>query len=583
MPEDSGPTPLSRTQLSCLQLLHNARTDEEKFTGLLLIPRVFDSQNESHMVALLTHLDMTFIQRLFHSTDHPDADSYCEVGLAVVASFCVHWNLLNQPVLLSLLPHLIHTLKESVDRPDVSLVKDIVPILVQLATHPEGLTRLRDEGDTLVPTLIKLIHIATIDEALCSLAVRIVGRLLGCSPRCHLGDQQDPNSTALVLRYRVWITTLRGGAQLLYSEQRQLKFEILGAISDALSGIQTNEDVWNLVDLYFTKPDEQSPLQSSSHTGYQILHSLLLIKLTLVSILRHSHGPSEQKDVALLLTAQLVRLFGHAFFVPAGSSQFPRLRKELLALDHSVDPSINLGDVLTAVQETEEAKCFSLWLRMASIEFRMLLDERMLVPPEQSLAEIPAKRQEWMLPASLTILEAAIRYLAWVDDAPHITELTSEQSNSNLGLVGPIDLSPTYLEQVAHAHMTSLDKGEVLTWLNCLKESFSAAVVYLEELQMRGALTKALNDTVTLAVVRGLCCWLTQDLTLLIDYPQLPHLLQTIIVSETQLESTGHFIRPVVQLWLDSMVADDGPYSKIFTSSVCDLVQSMGQTLALLP
>ncbi|RKP35641.1 hypothetical protein BJ085DRAFT_28274 [Dimargaris cristalligena] len=439
------------------------------------------------------------------------------------------------------------------------LQQDSLPILVQLATTDSGLALMidsLDNGTALVRAVADLLGQAEISEGTVNLCVALLRRILSGAP-------QKVDTPSLISRISVWSLALDRVATLFYQRHSALKFTLLNCLCEALSAIP--DDQTTMFDAWLRSGDVRLDPMSEKSTAL-LYRSLLRIKLAIMDIQRRNTDTYDAKDIGILLTAQLLRLLGEHFILPVGS---PLLPWSLAAVDNiikqdneSTDPLVEdttqpaPDDVDGTPPRTNVEKFIPLAIGMAGVELRMLLDERLICPPGGALDELAAKRQEWLVPACLEILETGIRLLTLVEDDA-LPELPADIST----------LSPARwteanrLTQLVCYVISRQSSEEILAWLIRLKDTFAATVEFLEEMMSRSGLENLARDLVGIAVFRVLCCWLSQDFSLLKDYPQMISIFGNIVqTSQSDLLSDSwepilSLMIPPVHLWV-SIIED---------------------------
>ncbi|KAI8825736.1 Neurochondrin-domain-containing protein [Fimicolochytrium jonesii] len=139
--EDDG----RRRQLSkCLDLLSPGRKDEEKFVGLLMIPKLVNPETDKDAFRMcFEHMDWNFVDRLLTSegTEEMPGDTLKGLALNIIQVFGSEADFRNRPELTSRIPSLAKLL----DSRDMSEFKrPVMECLYFFADSEEGATQLQD-------------------------------------------------------------------------------------------------------------------------------------------------------------------------------------------------------------------------------------------------------------------------------------------------------------------------------------------------------------------------------------------------------------------------------------------------------
>ncbi|KAJ1978835.1 hypothetical protein H4R34_003058 [Dimargaris verticillata] len=567
----------------CLKLIGPTSTDEEKFAGLLLIPRMFDPNDSAALSQVLDHMDSRFVPRLLHTpADDANAQAYRETALAVIASFCSHSTLVTHTKLSSLVPDLIQLLRLALPQPDQSLVADVLPILTQLLSQPPGLSQVCTYGPDLPLLLLQVLQ-ASVDRSAYPLISMLWKTLLSELPR--LSHELGPNWLS------VWAQSLYACISRLQSTDPTHQMEPLGALCEALTQID-DAGCHHIAQCYsldlpaavtLTTVQWLTPLNTPTNSIVFLLRAFIKLKQVLVDLFRQHKGSYELKDTGLIVASEMVRLFGNAFIAAVGAPDFPLLNSlvaDAIAEGSPEPANVGATTFLAAETSTTVTKFVPLLVRVAVVELRLALDDVMLCPPDRALSELTAKRLPWLVGACCHIAEQAISTLVVADD-PKAYE--QPEDTTLLPRSGPttVRLPLAYFQHMVGYTVTHLPSSDIATWFTHLKDAFRAIVEFLEDRQSRGHSTLQLLTTPEpVAAFRSLCCWLAQDVTLLQEKPDLVqlvgHVIETCAVHADAVSAVLPLMVPVVQHW-ESIApkADKEPW----TTEMVQQLHAMTQTL----
>ncbi|KAJ1982904.1 hypothetical protein H4R35_000030 [Dimargaris xerosporica] len=545
---------------------------------------MFDPNDSRALSQVLDHMDSRFVPRLLRTpVDDANALAYRETALAVIASFCSHSTLITHTKLCCLVPDLIQLLRRAIPQPDPSLVADVLPILIQLLSQPPGLSQVCTHDPDLPLLLLQVLQTST-DHSMDPLVSILWKTLLSELPkRSH---EFGPNWPSM------WAQSLYACTSRLRATDPPRQMQPLSALCEALAQIDDDGchhiTQWHRLDLpaAVTLATVQwlTPLKAPAHSVVFLLQAFSELKQVLVDLFRQHKGSYELKDTGLVVASEMIRLFGNAFLAAVGTPEFPLLNGLVASAiaEGLSEPATVAATVFPAAETAASvAKFVPLLMRVAVVELRLALDEAMLCPPGRALGELAAKRLPWLVGACCHIAEQAISTLIMADD-PQAFE--QPEDTTLLVRSGPSTLRLTlaYFQHMVGYTVTHLPSSDIAAWFTHLKNAFRAIVEFLEDRQSRGYSTLQLLTTPeTVAAFRSLCCWLTQDLTLLQEKPDLVQLISQVIETCVQhadaVSAVLPLVVPVVQHW-ESIAPNAG--EKPWTTGMVQQLRVMAQTLS---
>ncbi|KAJ1918422.1 hypothetical protein IWQ60_007507 [Tieghemiomyces parasiticus] len=579
-PTESAP-PAALEQ--CLALLGPRRSDEEKFAGLLLLTKVVEPQDEAALERILEAIDPRFLGRLVSATGE-DARAYQDLAVAIVSSFAAHPRLLGHPSLTTVVPGLARVLTTALAAQDHAHIHELLPLVAQFASVPAGLAFLVKPGATLVPQLAALL---LSDGETATFVQSVIRSILVDLPALVAADTSPrPASQRLMVRPRdvtyLWALTFFNAALAVHQSSGSRKLALLEAFCNTLGAQADTDSAFLQTLMYPTAGDDPT---SSSVTAMPLeqallLHSFYYIKVVIAETQRRNSGSAEDKDVSVLVIAHLLRLFGDLFLLPVGPCNDDLLSANILEAEARTDRplstllgnqsgspalSLDVGEQNAEEDEPKEAaasvvKFTALAVKLASIELRISLDERMICPPGKVLDVTTRQRHDDLVPACLVILEKAIDCLLLLEDDDEDDLNTKARTTPHHTISFPRSTDDTR-QSLAEA-MASQSHEENLAWMTSLRDCFAAVLAYLEEMKERLGPTAMVKDPILVAVFRGLCFWLAQDLSLLKDHPAIIQVFSLIIDasarSADEYQTVLPFMAPPVRLW--ASIADEaGP------------------------
>ncbi|KAJ2769618.1 hypothetical protein IWQ56_002479 [Coemansia nantahalensis] len=360
----------------CVRLLSRRTTDDEKFAGLLLVPRIVDPQDGEALARIFEALDCTFIERLLRTglkqvTARPDGDgpALLAIAVSVVDVLASQPAIAGDARMLDRIPTLCW-----VACLDAQPVADeaIQALCRMLAQDAAVRVLLADPG-----LLAAIVDAAGARGDSLGLSRFLDFTLNRCSAwiAARRADDRDAISG--------WVTAVTHAAAAFATSATRLKFELLPVLANALEPIGPDDSA---------AADEHlscSPLVRHTSAGC-------------IAILRQKTEAATYTDQALVLYAHLVRLWpGHVF------------------LGVMLPPADGAASAAAPSQEAELA------LRVACVEGQTAVDAMMICVPDQSSASAARDadrlrvQRGWKLPCCATIAAGWLEWAArWLEDQP---------------------------------------------------------------------------------------------------------------------------------------------------------------------
>lgn len=283
---------------TCIVKLQEARSDNEKFAGMLMVAKTTkcSEMTTEEKKQILDAIGLTFLIRLLKSDSHPEdcsANIYKSMALSVLSGLCADSKLVEGTSLhriLKPLNEIIVTKQSSNSEELENMVNDAFEVLKMFAGSHQGIKRLMDSG------------------TISSLAKVISKELYGCSKASDL-------MTYILHAMRPCIWTGQGKAlekmlnfyaQKMEGNQNQEKFELCNFIALILRVMPMDE----------IDKTEKQPWQTSLLKGIQDIFS--------------SRLGEAQREPALKLVASLIGQVGMEFILPPNTKD----NKVLLMIIH---------------------------------------------------------------------------------------------------------------------------------------------------------------------------------------------------------------------------------------------------------
>ncbi|KAJ2079300.1 hypothetical protein H4R24_003877 [Coemansia sp. RSA 988] len=322
----------------CAQLLSRKSTDDEKFAGLLLVPRIVDTHDGESLSYLFEAMDPRFLARLLRAnpslltyditSGEPEPVELLQLNIAlhIMDVFVSHNNIASDCRILCHIPQLCELARAEA----VEVSAGAARVLYKLFDKDAAAGEILNSPDSLL-ALLDFAATGGDRQPLVNLLGFILSR---CSQFIHLHDSDD-------VHMRGWVTFVTKAASILRTSQDKLKFDYLLMMVETLDPLTTKDAVdANLLSSCW-------PLVRDISAGC-------------VEILRQKSEATQYSDSALALYAHLARLWPD--FVFSG-----------IAISTS-------NETVEAVEKTEAA----LALRLMCVEGQAAIDSMMIYPPEHS-------------------------------------------------------------------------------------------------------------------------------------------------------------------------------------------------------
>ncbi|KAK9680777.1 hypothetical protein K7432_015843 [Basidiobolus ranarum] len=347
----------------CLELIKPHTTDESKFAGLLLIPRILQPDDIPAIEAVFEAIDFKFLERLLRTTKQvpEETDAMNSIAVNILASFSISVNLINREEFIARIPTLMKTLISS---QNLETRKEIARILFKLSEGSEGLELILNKYN--FDYILRLYErpegeeneeIQTLGLQLISFSIDQWNDFVYTQKVAN--DIQLKNTLIETLPFI--LETL--GAQY-HQRHDKVKFEIMSTLIRLLEEIPQE----------FTKAIGRSTTSFYSWTGS--------ISSGTKDVLSHKHA-SKPKEDGLKLVALMLHHFGWDWLFSV--SEHDKIKKE------------------------EKEKFAALVVELACIEINVRLDE--LSQESVSLEDLESKQSATIID-SYEILEKVISFLS---------------------------------------------------------------------------------------------------------------------------------------------------------------------------
>ncbi|KAG0193794.1 hypothetical protein DFQ28_003198 [Apophysomyces sp. BC1034] len=129
----------------CLELIAPSASDESKFVGMMLLPRLLKQDDVASIQRVFDGMNFKFIERLLRSSEQPNAEVpesvLQEIGVSILACFAHYEDMATRKQMTDRIPAL-STILSANDKTDVT--KESLNILLCVAITKEGLVRMLD-------------------------------------------------------------------------------------------------------------------------------------------------------------------------------------------------------------------------------------------------------------------------------------------------------------------------------------------------------------------------------------------------------------------------------------------------------
>ncbi|KAG0175718.1 hypothetical protein DFQ30_000047 [Apophysomyces sp. BC1015] len=368
----------------CLELIAPSASDESKFVGMMLLPRLLKQDDVASIQRVFDGMNFKFIERLLRSSEQPNAEVpesvLQEIGVSILACFAHYEDMATRKQMTDRIPAL-STILSANDKTDVT--KESLNILLCVAITKEGLVRMLDP-DVLKNVFEVLTESQSKNER--ELCIQVLKSVYGRA--CHQLHSESIPSLASALKYSLR-TIMNICSKIFNTDQDKLKFIALDILSQIL-------------------PDVPSEIMQKFKFEVEKLSGQWLesMRSGLRQVFSSKLG-DDVRDRAMLVTSCLLRYFGTDWlFSSLQNTKQSRKRKEK-------QPSSRTGEIHA------DAHFPALLIHLVAVETRVIIDDINdhlhevyegrkvdIVDEEKKL------RQETILPVLFEILESAIHYLS---------------------------------------------------------------------------------------------------------------------------------------------------------------------------
>ncbi|KAL7319256.1 hypothetical protein PS15m_002414 [Mucor circinelloides] len=371
----------------CLSMIVPSASDEMKFVGMLILPKLLEQNNLQDIERVFKGMNFKFIERLLRTTHNVDAEVpdpvLKEIAVNVLACFARFDNLATEQHMVDRIPALSRLLTPD-DTSDITA--EVLQILLHVAVKKEGLVKMLDP-DVLKNVLHVLLESTKEGER--NMCTQLITSVYTRS--CQLLHEDKIPSLYSALKYSL-STLIAILANTLDSDQKILKFEALDILSVVMPDIPTEM-------MKQFKQEQEKKIEEWLDNLLSGLRQIMSSKLH-----------DSQRDKAILLIACLLRYFGNEWlFKSLQDTKSAKRRKEKASSDNINDP-INKAYAV--------ANFPALLIHLVAIEAKIMIDdindrviqehneEKTITNQQKQL------RQETMVPVYFETLEAAMEYLA---------------------------------------------------------------------------------------------------------------------------------------------------------------------------
>ncbi|KAJ2305637.1 hypothetical protein IWW55_001828 [Coemansia sp. RSA 2706] len=348
----------------CARLLSRKSTDDEKFAGLLLLPRVVDAQDAESWSLVFDAMDMRFIERLLRTGLKQSEDNMLlNIAVSIIDVLASHTSIATSPRMLERIPTLCAVAVADTD----TVSAEARLALCRLLSHDAAVEMLLELPDSLA----QIVSAAKTSSEPKAIAQFVDYALNRCSQVVH-------TQCIIAERARGWVSAVTCVAAAFEQSHTILKFELISALANALEPIATTDAA---------VIDEQTPC----------LPLAMSISAGCIGILKQKSETTAYADQALALYSHLVRLW-------------PRYVFSGLATHNTKADAV----------DKKEAE---LVLRLACVEGQASLDAMMIAPPSAGTHEAAEDckriRRGWKLPVCAEIAAGWLEWVArWLDELP---------------------------------------------------------------------------------------------------------------------------------------------------------------------
>ncbi|KAJ2664627.1 hypothetical protein IW148_001947 [Coemansia sp. RSA 1199] len=364
----------------CARLLSRKSTDDEKFAGLLLLPRVIDAHDADAWMLVFDAMDIRFVERLMRTgikqandVQRTGDQALLNIAVSVIDVLASHASIATNTRMLERIPTLCTVAAMEIDQ----VSADAISVLCKLLAHDAAIDRVLRNPSILIQV---------VDAASKCSDPHPIAQFLDYALNRGSHFVHTHKDTAVA---RGWAAVVASTAGAFDKSHTVLKFELLAAIANALEPI-TVEDAHYI--------DEQT----------LCLSLIQSVSSGCTFVFKQKTEATQYTDQALVLYSHLVRLWPHHVFVG-------------LAM-HNATHSVHQ-------KEAELA------LRLACVEGQSAIDSMMIAPPDShdSQADCMRIRRGWKLSVCAEIAAAWLEWVTqWLDDQPSESTSIDEASIYNM-------------------------------------------------------------------------------------------------------------------------------------------------------
>ncbi|ORZ01289.1 Neurochondrin-domain-containing protein [Syncephalastrum racemosum] len=365
----------------CLSLIAPSQSDESKFLGMLLLPRLLDQDKPEQLRRVFDGMNFKFIERLLRTASGSNSSDgqvpepvLREIAINVLACFARYNDMATSKNMSDRVPTLSTSLIPN-DKSDATL--EALHVLLSVTASKEGLNRLLDPD--VLKNVYTIISESTNDKERDLASQVIVTTYYRAS---HLLHEKNVPSVSSALKFSLK-TTLSFLMAVLDESRSMAKFESLDMLVRILPELPSE------VVQKFKDENEQS-VEKMLQYARSGLRQVLSNKID-----------ENYRDRAMVVVSCLLRYFGSDWlFASLKKTKGKRKGKQQ-------EPKVDY-----------DTKFPELVVHLAAVETRVMIDDvhecRMKLHNQQAVQvdEEKDRRQETMVPVCYEILEAAMRYLS---------------------------------------------------------------------------------------------------------------------------------------------------------------------------
>ncbi|KAJ2805947.1 hypothetical protein H4R20_001888, partial [Coemansia guatemalensis] len=420
----------------CAQLLSRKSTDDEKFAGLLLVPRIVDTQDAESLRYLFEAMDPKFLARLLRANPpqaahgsasaEPEPEELLQLNIAlhIIDVFGSHNNIASDRRMLDHIPRLC----ELACMCSAEVATGAAQVLYKLFAQDAAVGEILRQPDCLLALLT-----STATDGDRQHLVRLLEYALSrCSQFIHSHSYDDVHMCG-------WVAIVAKAASILRASQDKHKFDYLSMLVEALDPL-TAKDAVDANALWSCWPLVRD------------------ISAGCVEILRQKSEATQYSDISLALYAHLARLWPDFVFSKLAMS--------------------STSDAVEAVEKKEAA----LALRLMCVEGQAAIDTMMIHPPEgsdrlsQRKADQARVKRGWKL---TFCAETAAIWLgwttSWLDSQPGTKEVDEATIYALMGevqkfAISAVDFLIDWSERVGNQQMLDHASGLVMSTVHFLAQ-----------------------------------------------------------------------------------------------------------------